>query len=99
MSLPKIKEILNSHFSSEELEQQIYKIKRQIFDLRVKQATRQSFKPHTFKHARHKLAQLLMVQSSNIKCTQNYIENLTIKSKTLPQEEASNIKTKIFKKE
>ena len=35
---------------------------QQLVELRMKQATRQSFKPHEFKHTKRKLAQLLTLQ-------------------------------------
>ena len=37
--------------------------KKQLFDLRLKKATRQSFKPHLFKHNKRKVAQLLTLES------------------------------------
>jgi large subunit ribosomal protein L29 len=37
-------------------------VKRQLFDLRLQQATGRLEKTHQFKHARHKLAQLLTVE-------------------------------------
>ncbi|MCG9892636.1 MAG: 50S ribosomal protein L29 [Thermosynechococcaceae cyanobacterium MS004] len=48
--------------SSEEVETQIQDLKRQLFDLRFQKATRQTVQPHQFKHARHKLAQLLTLK-------------------------------------
>jgi len=33
-----------------------------LFDLRLNQATRQAFKPHSFRYIKHRLSQLLMVQ-------------------------------------
>ena len=38
-------------------------VKKQLFDLRLKKATRQSFKPHLFKHNKRKVAQLLTLES------------------------------------
>jgi large subunit ribosomal protein L29 len=37
-------------------------VKRQLFQLRLQKATRQLEKPHQFKHARHRLSQLLTVE-------------------------------------
>jgi large subunit ribosomal protein L29 len=37
-------------------------VKKQLFNLRLQQATRRLEKPHEFKHAKHKLAQLLTVE-------------------------------------
>jgi large subunit ribosomal protein L29 len=60
MPLPKIDEIRN--LSDQELSDQIVAIKKQLFDLRFQKATRQLDKSHQFKHARHRLAQMLTVE-------------------------------------
>ena len=60
MSLPKINEVLS--LKNDELEKEILAAKKQLFDLRLRQATRQSFKPHSFRHTKHRLGQLLMVK-------------------------------------
>jgi large subunit ribosomal protein L29 len=64
MSLTKIKEILS--LDNNQIEQEILAAKKQLFDLRLRQATRQSFKPHSFRHTKHRLSQLLMVQRQRI---------------------------------
>jgi large subunit ribosomal protein L29 len=64
MSLPKIKEILL--LENAELEKEIQAAKKQLFDLRLRQATRQSFKPHSFRHTKHRLGQLLMVKRERL---------------------------------
>jgi large subunit ribosomal protein L29 len=49
--------------SNEELEKQILAVKRELFQLRFKQGTRQQgVQPHQFRHARHQLAQLMTVE-------------------------------------
>ncbi len=60
MPLPKIEEARN--LSDEELDVQIIAVKKQLFQLRLQKATRQLDKPHQFKHAKHRLAQLLSVE-------------------------------------
>jgi len=45
-----------------EINEKINGIRRELFDLRFQQATRQLNQPHRFKEARIKLAQLLTVQ-------------------------------------
>lgn len=61
MALPKIKEARS--LSDEELLNAIVETKRDLFQLRFKKATRQLDKEvHQFKHARHRLAQLMTVQ-------------------------------------
>jgi len=62
MTLPKILDVIQLDDSS--LSKEIIAIKRQLFDLRLKRATRQDFKPHLFKHSKHRLAQLLTVEKS-----------------------------------
>jgi len=63
MSLPKIAEIKT--LTNTDLENEILSIKKQLFKLRLCRATKQPFKSHQFKHAKHRLGQLLMVQKSN----------------------------------
>jgi large subunit ribosomal protein L29 len=60
MALPKIAEV--RQMSEQELADEIVAIKRQLFELRMKRATSQAFKPHEFKHKKHRLAQLLTVE-------------------------------------
>ncbi len=60
MALPKIEDARN--LSDQELDEQILAIKKQLFQLRLQKATRQLEKPHQFKHAKHRLAQLLTVE-------------------------------------
>lgn len=64
MSFPKIKEILL--LENAELEKEIQAAKKQLFDLRLRQATRQSFKSHSFRHTKHRLGQLLMVKRERL---------------------------------
>ncbi|BAZ03990.1 50S ribosomal protein L29 [Calothrix sp. NIES-3974] len=60
MALPKIAEA--RELSDEKLAEEILAVKRQLFQLRLQKATRQLEKPHLFRHARHRLAQLLTVE-------------------------------------
>jgi large subunit ribosomal protein L29 len=60
MALPKIADIRT--LTDEELAAEIIAVKRNLFDLRLRQATRRLEKTHEFKHNRHKLAQLLTVE-------------------------------------
>jgi large subunit ribosomal protein L29 len=50
-------------FDKETLIKEIVATKKQLFELRLKKATRQSFKPHLFKHNKRKIAQLLTLES------------------------------------
>ncbi|MBE9212540.1 50S ribosomal protein L29 [Plectonema cf. radiosum LEGE 06105] len=61
MPFPKISEARD--LSDEQLVQEIVATKKQLFDLRLQQATKQLEKPAKFKHARHRLAQLLTVEA------------------------------------
>jgi large subunit ribosomal protein L29 len=47
----------------ETLSKEIVEIKKSLFNLRLKKATRQSFKPHLFKHQKRRIAQLLTLES------------------------------------
>ena len=60
MALPKIEDA--RQLSDEELADEILDLKRQLFQLRLQKATRRLEKPHLFKHARHRLAQLLTLE-------------------------------------
>jgi len=60
MPLPKITEA--RELSDEKLSEEILAVKRQLFQLRLQKATRQLDKPHQFRHAKHRLAQLLTVE-------------------------------------
>jgi large subunit ribosomal protein L29 len=61
MSLPKIQQIHS--FEEEQLEKEILASKKDLFELRLKQSTKQFFTPHSFRHLKHRLGQLLMIQS------------------------------------
>nr|BED43189.1 ribosomal protein L29 [Pyropia sp. Myanmar_A]BED43386.1 ribosomal protein L29 [Pyropia sp. Myanmar_B]BED43583.1 ribosomal protein L29 [Pyropia sp. Myanmar_C] len=65
MTLPKMSDVKKMDTPS--LYKEILVIKRQLFDLRFKKATRQDFKSHLFKHSKHRLAQLLTVEKSRTK--------------------------------
>lgn len=67
MSLPKISEILD--LERNQLEKEILETKKQLFDLRFKKGTRQSFQPHSFSHLKHRLGQLLMIQTQKLSTT------------------------------
>jgi large subunit ribosomal protein L29 len=60
MALPKIEDARK--LSDEELAEEILTVKRELFQLRLEQATRRLEKPHLFKHAKHRMAQLLTVE-------------------------------------
>jgi large subunit ribosomal protein L29 len=60
MALPKIEDARN--LGDEELAEEILAVKRELFQLRLEQATRRLEKPHLFKHAKHRLSQLLTVE-------------------------------------
>ncbi|NES99997.1 MAG: 50S ribosomal protein L29 [Sphaerospermopsis sp. SIO1G2] len=60
MPLPKISEA--RELTDEKLSAEIVAVKKELFQLRLQKATRQLEKPHQFRHARHRLAQLLTVE-------------------------------------
>ncbi len=55
------------NLTDSDITEQIDDLRRELFDLRFKQATRQLTNTHRFKEARIKLAQLLTVQSERIR--------------------------------
>jgi large subunit ribosomal protein L29 len=61
MPLPKISEA--RELSDEKLSEEILAVKKQLFQLRLQKATRQLEKPHQFKHTKHRLAQLMTVET------------------------------------
>ncbi|RMF28399.1 MAG: 50S ribosomal protein L29 [Cyanobacteria bacterium J083] len=61
MALPKIEDA--RQLNEEELAAEILAVKQQLFQLRLEQATGRLEKPHLFKHTKHRLAQLLTVET------------------------------------
>lgn len=60
MALPIIEDARK--LSDEDLAAEILTVKRELFQLRLEQATRRLEKPHLFKHTKHRLSQLLTVE-------------------------------------
>lgn len=56
MVLPKFSEITS--FSNNQICEEIIKTEKELFSLRFKKATRQSFKSHQIKHTKRRLAHL-----------------------------------------
>lgn len=65
MAFPKIADV--RAMSDDDIAQGILDAKKQLFDLRFKLATRQEIKSHEFKHTKHRLSQLLMIESERAK--------------------------------
>jgi large subunit ribosomal protein L29 len=65
MSLPKIETI--REMSDEEISIEIVAVKMELFDLRLKRATRQPFKPSQFGYAKHRLGQLMTIENQRKK--------------------------------
>ena len=49
--------------NTEERENRIIELEKQLIDLRVKKTTRQNIKPHQLKQTKRELAQLLTLQN------------------------------------
>nr|YP_009510688.1 ribosomal protein L29 [Gracilaria ferox]AXI96361.1 ribosomal protein L29 [Gracilaria ferox]UAD85845.1 ribosomal protein L29 [Gracilaria ferox] len=60
MPLPKFKDIQN--LTNSDIQKKIIELKKEIFELKLKQTTRQNIKPHLFKHKKRQLAQLLTIK-------------------------------------
>lgn len=56
MGLPTFSDIIS--LSNKEISEAIVETENQLFNLRFKKATRQKFKSHDIKNAKHRLAQL-----------------------------------------
>lgn len=56
MSLPQFTDIIS--FSNTEISESIIETENELFNLRFKKATRQSFKSHNIKYTKRRLAQL-----------------------------------------
>lgn len=50
----------------EEIENRITELKIEILQSKIRRSTRQNIKPHTFKHQKHELAQLLTAKTQKI---------------------------------
>jgi large subunit ribosomal protein L29 len=61
MPLSKIADL--RQLGDSEVADQILDLKKQLFELRLQQATRQEVKSHQFKHLRHQLAQLMTIEN------------------------------------
>jgi ribosomal protein L29 len=66
MSLPKYKE-LEKLTTVVDLDQEIFILQKNLFDLRIKRSTSQSVKPHLFGHAKRRIAQLKFKKSLLLK--------------------------------
>ena len=66
MSLPKYKE-LERISKLTDINQEIFIIQKDLFDLRLKRSTSQAIKPHLFKYAKRRLSQLKFKKSVLLK--------------------------------
>lgn len=66
MSLPKYKELENLN-TINDIEQEIFIVQKDLFNLRLKVKTSQATKPHLFKHAKRRLSQLKFKKSVLLK--------------------------------
>nr|WDD39254.1 ribosomal protein L29 [Gomphonema parvulum] len=64
MGLPKFTDIIS--LSNEEISKEILETENQLFNLRFKKATRQSFKSNEIKNAKRKIAQLKTLLTSKL---------------------------------
>jgi large subunit ribosomal protein L29 len=72
MAFPKMSELLN--LTDQEIGLEILGVKRELFALRMKQATRQPVKPHEFKYAKHRLGQLMTLEHERKSITSHSLE-------------------------
>ena len=74
MSLAKFTEIIS--LSNLEISKAIIETESQLFNLRFKKATRQSFKSHEIKNAKRRIAQLKTLLTSRLQNSEQNDENL-----------------------
>ena len=66
MTLPKYKD-LETLGTVNDIDQEIFLLQKNLFDLRIKRSTNQTNKPHLFTHTKRRIAQLKFKRSSMIK--------------------------------
>jgi large subunit ribosomal protein L29 len=74
MALPKFTDILS--LSNDDISKEILETENQLFTLRFKKATRQSFKSNEIKNAKHRLAQLKTLLTMRLQNFEQKDENL-----------------------
>ena len=74
MGIPQFTDIIS--LSNIEISEAIIETENELFNLRFKKATRQSFKSHQIKHAKRKLAQLKTLLTSRLQNLEQKEENL-----------------------
>ena len=74
MGLPTFTDIIS--LSNTEISEAIIETENQLFNLRFKQATRQSFKSHEIKNAKRRLAQLKTLLTSRLENIEQNDDNL-----------------------
>jgi len=77
MSLPQFNEVIS--LSNNELSDAIIKTEKELFNLRFKKATRQSFKSHEIKYAKRRLAQLKTILTVRLNSLEYKQNNLLVK--------------------
>ena len=87
MPLPKIEEVRK--LNDQELADEILAAKRELFELRLQQATRRLEKPHQFKHLRHRIAQMLTVERERQLSTDQATTESLQENETTPTDEAN----------
>jgi large subunit ribosomal protein L29 len=76
MGLPKFTDIIS--LSNSEISKAIIETENQLFNLRFKKATRQSFKSHEITTAKRRLAQLKTLLTSRLENFEEKKDNLAI---------------------
>jgi ribosomal protein L29 len=70
MSLPTYKE-LDSLTNIGDIDQEIFLLQKKLFELRITQARKQTFKNHLFVHTKRRIAQLKFKKFVVLKTSQN----------------------------
>ena len=69
MTLPKFSEITS--FSTDQISEEIRQVQKELFNLRLKKATRQAFNSHQIKHAKRRLAHLKTILTLKLDSLEN----------------------------
>lgn len=60
MALSKMADLKD--LSPAEVDSKVQELKKELFELRFQQATKETIQPHQFKHLRHQIAQLMTLK-------------------------------------
>jgi large subunit ribosomal protein L29 len=88
MSLPKVEDA--RQLSDEQLVAEILAVKKQLVELRLQKATGRLEKPHLIRHQKHRLAQLMTVETErNLDVNQKKLAKRTRRRNRYPSKQTA----------